>query len=297
MKKALIILFLVVLVSACGKSNDAEIKAPGIVDGDIITLKSQVAGTVDARNLEEGKTVSRDDLLVKINNDKIKNQLAELDITLKEINNNREKLGKKAVFVRSNLAYLDKQVKRFRRLKKTNSVSGEKLEAMELKKLEAETSLFDIQRSLQALEIQKEKIQNKREYLNLMLADHVITSPAAGVIIEAFISRGETVFPGTAVADILDTSSLFVETFLEESEIASLKLNMKVRILVDGMEDKDLWGTVSYFGRKAEFSPKYIISEKERKSLLYQVKIKVEGETGIFKMGMPVTVVFERDKG
>jgi hypothetical protein len=53
-----------------------------------------------------------------------------------------------------------------------------------------------------------------------------------------------------------------------------------------------LWGTVSYFGRKAEFSPKYIISEKERKSLLYQVKIKVEGNSGIFKIGMPVTVVF-----
>jgi HlyD family secretion protein len=293
MKKALIILFLAVLVSACGKPNDAEIKAPGIVDGDIITLKSQVAGTVDERSLEEGRAVSRDDVLVKINNDKIKNQLDELDITLKEIENNREKLGKKAIFVRSNLAYLDKQVKRFRRLKKTNSVSGEKLEAMELKKLEAETSLFDIQKSLRALEIQKEKIENKREYLDLMLADHVIKSPAAGVVIEAFVSRGETVFPGTAVADILDTSSLFVETFLEENEIASLKLNMKVRILVDGMEDRDLWGTVSYFGRKAEFSPKYIISEKERKSLLYQVKIKVEGETGIFKMGMPVTVVFE----
>jgi HlyD family secretion protein len=166
---------------------------------------------------------------------------------------------------------------------------------MELKKLEAETSLFDITKSLQALEIQKEKIENKQEYLNLLLADHVIKSPINGVVIERFVSGGETVFPGASIADILDTSSLFIETFLEEREVSSLTLNMKARVLVDGLEDKELWGTVAYFGRKAEFSPKYIISEKERESLLYQVKVKVEDEAGIFKIGMPVTVAFKRN--
>jgi HlyD family secretion protein len=295
MKKAIIIMVCALLLSVCGQRRETEIKAPGIVDGEIITLKAQASGTIDEIQLEEGQKVARDQVLVTINSDKTKNQLNELAITLKEIENNREKLEKKAAFVRSNLAFLDKQVKRFRRLKKTNSVSGEKLEAMELKKLEAETSLFDITKSLQALEIQKEKIQNKQEYLNLLLADHVIKSPINGVIIERFVSRGETVFPGASIADILDTSSLFIETFLEEKEVSSLTLNMKARVLVDGRENKELWGTVAYFGRKAEFSPKYIISEKERESLLYQVKVKVEDEGGIFKIGMPVTVIFEKN--
>ncbi len=293
MKKIIILLVAAVLGFACGGGQGTEIKAPGIVDGTIVTLKSQVSGTIDELHVEEGQKVVRDEVLVRINNDKIKNQLNELDITLKEIENNSEKLKKKETFVRSNFAYLDKQVKRFQRLKKTNSISGEKLEAMELRRLEAETSLFDIAKSLQALELQKEKIKNKRDYLNLLLEDHVIKSPCAeGIIIETFIARGETVFPGASIADILDTSSLFIETFLEEQEMTSLKLNQKVRILADGLEEKELWGIVSYFGRKAEFSPKYIISEKERKSLLYQVKVKVEGNTGVFKIGMPVTVVF-----
>ena len=116
--------------------------------------------------------------------------------------------------------------------------------------------------------------------------------PAHGVVLERFVSKGETVFPGTPAADILEHSSLYVEIFLEEQEISSLTLNMKARVLVDGLEDQELWGKVSFFGRKAEFSPKYIISEKERKSLLYQVKIAVEDENGVFKVGMPVTVRF-----
>jgi HlyD family secretion protein len=124
----------------------------------------------------------------------------------------------------------------------------------------------------------------------------VIKSPVSqGVIIEKFVSVGETVFPGASIVDILDLASLYVEVFLEEQEISSLKLNQKARIRVDGLGNRELLGTVSYFGRKAEFSPKYIISEKERESLLYQVKIKVEGDTSIFKIGMPVTVIIEKE--
>lgn len=298
MKKAIvlfIILICLVSISACGRRGETGIKAPGVVDGDVVTLKAQVSGTVDELLAGEGRQVAADEVLVRINSDKTANQLQELAITLKEIENNREKLEKNAAFARSNLSYLSKQVERFRRLKKTNSVPGEKLEAMELKKLEVETSLFDIAKSLRALDFQKEKIENKRDYLNLLLADHVIRSPLAeGVVIETFVSKGETVFPGAAVADILNTAGLYVEVFLEEQEVSALKLGQNVRVLVDGLEGKELSGTVSYFGRKAEFSPKYIISEKERTSLLYQVKIQIEGTTGIYKLGMPVTVIFDK---
>ncbi len=294
MKRVIIISICLVWAAACGDRGETGITAPGVVDGEIITLKAQVSGRVDEFNVVEGGEVTGDEVLVRINSDKVANRVEELAIRLKAIENSREKLEKKARFVRSNLIYLGKQVERFRRLKKTNSVSGEKLEAMELRKLEVETSLFDIGKSLRGLEIQREKVENKRGYLNLVLADHVIVSPVSGgVVIETFVSRGETVFPGAVILDILDMSSLFVEVFVEAREVSALKLGRKVRVLVDGLEGKELFGTVSYFGRKAEFSPKYIISEKERTSLLYQVKVKVDSASGIYKIGMPVTVVFE----
>jgi len=94
--------------------------------------------------------------------------------------------------------------------------------------------------------------------------------------------------------DILDTSSLYVEIFIEEKEISSLKLNQQVQIVIDGREDKKLSGVITYFGKKAEFSPKYIISEKERKALLYQVKIGIRKDVELFKVGMPVTVIINK---
>jgi HlyD family secretion protein len=286
------ILIMFLIMVNCSKTHEGVIKAPGIVDGETITLKSAVAGTIRQIDMKEGEKAPKGKQLVQIDADKVENQLRELEITGKEIEVNSQKISQKLRFLDSNIQYLRKQVQRFRRLKEKNAVPGEKLEAMELKLMEAETSQFDLKKSLEGLDIRKEKIGNKREYLHLLLEDHAIHAPVSGVVIEKFVSEGETVFPGTAIADILDISSLYVEIFIEEAEMGRLKLNQPARIRVDGT-DKELTGTISLFGKKAEFSPKYIISEKERKSLLYQVKVTVRDPEGILKIGMPVTVIFD----
>jgi HlyD family secretion protein len=289
----LLLVFFLMIFANCSKTGDSKIKAPGIVDGDLITVKAAVTGTLQRPMIKEGEIVNRDQVLAQVDADKIENQLEELEINSREIDINGEKTSKKIKFLDSNIQYLRKQVQRFQRLKEKKSIPGEQLETMELKLLEAETSRFDLKKTLETFTVQKEKIQNKREYLQLLLEDHTLKSPVDGVVVEKFVSPGETVLPGTAIADILDTSSLYVEIFIEGKEIAGLTLNQKAVIQPDGI-DKELTGAISYFGKKAEFSPKYIISEKERQSMLYRVKIKVEDTPGILKLGMPVTVVLEK---
>lgn len=285
------LLAFLVVGTGCSKEEQGGVKAPGMVDGEIITIKTTVPGTIDELTIKEGEEVPKDKILVRVNSDKVENQLRELEILDKEIAINREKINTKMRLVRSTIGYLQKQVDRFRRLKRTKSIAGEKLESMELKLLEAKTTRLDLQKSLEVLEVQKEKIANKNEYLRLLLDDHVLKSPVNGVVVEKFVSKGEVILPGTAIADILDSSSLYVEIFIEGKEMGSLKINQEARIIVDG-NSTPVTGTISFFGKKAEFSPKYIISEKEREALLYKVKIKVADTNGILKIGMPVTVEF-----
>jgi len=264
------------------------------VEGDIITLKSQAAGTLSAVHKKEGDLLQAGVVIAEIDRQKTENQVKELEISQKELENNRERLDIQARLLRGNVQYLKKQVQRFKRLRKNNSIPGEKLESMELKLLEAETGLADLHKNRAALDIQQEKLANKAAYMQLLLQDHVISSPVEGVVSELFVSRGENVFPNSSVADVLDTGSLYVEVFVEEQDLAALKLGEEAQIQVDGMEEKEFSGIISHFGSKAEFSPKYIISEKERKSLLYKVKVKLDKDLDVFKVGMPVTVLFKR---
>ncbi len=288
----IVLLLMVLPFWHCSKEDSGIIKAPGIVDGDVITLKAVVPGTIRSMDLKEGETVTKDKLVMRIDSEKVTNQINELAISERDIGIKKEKLSSKLHFIKANIKYLHKQVQRFGRLTKKKAVPGEKLEALEMKLLEAKTSADQIQKSRRELEISQEKIANKKAYLQLLLDDHEINSPVNGVVLETFVTSGETVFPGTAVADILDVSSLFIEIFVEEKEMAALKLKQTVKINVDRVDaEKGLTGVISYFGKKAEFSPKYIVSEQERKSLLYQVKVRVDDPDGRLKIGMPVTVV------
>jgi HlyD family secretion protein len=278
---------------SCGK-NDREIRAPGVVDGEIASIKALSAGTLERLLIQEGQAVNKGELIAEINRDKVRNGLDELSLSEKEIVNSETRAREKRQLLKANLDYWQKQVQRFERLKQNQSISGEQLEKSRLQLKDAQTSLFELDKSLEALQIQKERIANKRQALGLAERDLLLRAPASGVVLETFISQGETVLPGAALADILDLSSLFVDVFIEEKEIAALKLGQRAAIIVDGLEDRSFSGLISSFGRKAEFSPKYIVAEKERQALLYQVKVRIDRDIDVFKIGMPVTVIFQK---
>ncbi len=278
----------------CSSKKIENIRVPGIVNGDIITIKSKTAGTIISLNFKEGQKIIKKQILTEIDSRNIDNKLAEIPLYLKSIDIKIEELKNNQKYAFENKKYLLKQINRFKRLVKKKSISGEKLENIELKFKKIKTEISGINHKINSLKIEKEKLLIKEQSLKLVLEDHNITSPVNGVIIEKFISEGENIFPSKPIADILDLNTLYIEIFVEGEEVSKLKLGDKVRIYLDGIT-RDFTAEISYFGKKAEFSPKYVISEKERKSLLYLVKIKIEKDKEFFKIGMPVNVVIDRE--
>jgi HlyD family secretion protein len=288
---AVIALCLAAALAACRRKVDT-IQAPGTVRGQVATVRTLAAGSLDQWTSAEGQRLRRGETMGALNQDRIVNGLEELDLAAKEIQNQESRLRKKLTALRANADYLRRQTERLTRLEKEAAVAGDQVDKSRLQLLEAETALFEAEKSLAGLDIQKEKLQNKRSALDLARRDLIILSPVNGVVLETFVSGGESLLPGTALADVLDEESLYVEVFLEEREIGRLRLGDAAEVRVDGFPGRPLAGTVTFFGRRAEFSPKYILSEKERGDLLFQVKVKVKGDSGALKEGLPVTVVF-----
>jgi HlyD family secretion protein len=284
-----------VFLTNCSSGETGIIKAQGIVEGDVISIKVQASGFITDLFLPEGTSVKKGDFLAQVDDRKVKNKIEALTISLKEIEINRLQHKKKSVLLDEQINYFKKQVKRFKRLTEKRSIAGDDLDKMELKLLEAKTARFNLQKSLENLQIQQEKVENQLAYLDLILKDHRLLSPIDGVILEKFVSAGQLLSPGIPLADIMDQDSMFIDVFIEEQEIAALRPNQEVELLLDGDSGSEK-GVIAGFGRKAEFSPKYIISEKERKSLLYKVKIKITDNKEKFKLGMPVTVKMKKEK-
>lgn len=294
MKNYILIFLFISIIYGCNRGDENIIKAPGMVEGEIITMKSKVASSIEKIYVNEGDEIKSGDLLAGLDSRVIKNKIKDIELSLEATGINSEKLKKKKILINENLGYLKRQVSRFERLSKKRSISGDDLEKVKIKLLESETAQYELIKSLEGLEVQKNVLENKKEYLGIILEDYTLESGVDGFVMEKFISMGENIFPGMPMFDILDKNSLFIEIFLEEKELPRIRIGGEVRIIVDGAEEKDLTGIVSEIGRKSEFSPRYVISEIERKSLLFKVKIRVKENIGIFKIGMPVTVLIEK---
>ncbi len=297
MKKSQLLLLIILLsnIFFCTSKTEDKIKVPGIVKGDIITIRAKTMGTVTKVNFYEGKKVNMNDNLLTIDSRILKNKIAAIPLNLKSMEIRINELKNTIKYAEANRAYLLKQVKRFKRLVKSKSISGEKYELIKLKLKKVNTDIFGLRQKIASLEVEKEKLLNKEENLKLLLEDYTLNSPVRGVVIEKFISRGENILPSKPIADIIDLNSLYIEAFVEGEEISRLKIGDNANIFIDGIKEVQK-GQISYFGKKAEFSPKYVISEKERKSLLYLVKIKIKDNIDIYKIGMPLTLKFDTAK-
>ena len=287
---AVFILASVILISNCAEKSDGELRAAGVVNGEIVTVKALTIGRLTSLDFQEGDRVEKEYVLARIDSDKIANKIESLETGVREIHINRLKLQSRLDYFKSTEIYWTDQVARLERLRKTESVSGDELEKARLKLKEVQYSLSDVRHSLESLSAQIDGIAVQKKGLELQMEDTVIMSPISGIVLERYVSLGETVMPGTSVADILDPDSLYIEVFLEERELSSLEIGQTVMIQADGL-DENFHGTVYYFNRKSEFSPKYIVSEKERRSLLYGMRIRVEEGQDALKVGMPVTVI------
>ncbi len=312
--------FLAFLSFAC-RPETSFLKVAGVVDGDTALVLPLISGQLTEYYLKEGMAVQKGQIAARMDTAKLDKKIEALAIAENELRVNRAKIGRQVELLKKNQRYWQEQVARLKkltetqtttqderlkknqrywqeqvaRLKKlteTQTTTQDELERAQLQLEQIEAELEINHHSLESLRLQLASLQNQREELELVLKDYTVLVPADGVVLESYVTSGEIVLPGKPLARILVKGSLFIEVFLEEKELSRLKPLQEVSILVDGLPG-ELQGEIYFISQEAEFSPKYIISEKERKTLLYQVKIRVKEEEEILKLGMPVTVLIK----
>jgi len=147
MRERTILIFMIVILlflEFCAEKGAGSIKAAGVVDGDVVTVKTLVGGIVEQCSISEGAQINKGDVLVEVDAQKLLIQMQGLDIKEKEIRISRKKLESKEDLLRSNFDYWEDQVKRLKRLAQKESVSRDELRRAELKLKEVKTSLLEL---------------------------------------------------------------------------------------------------------------------------------------------------------
>ncbi|MFN8638681.1 MAG: efflux RND transporter periplasmic adaptor subunit [Dehalococcoidia bacterium] len=131
--------------------------------------------------------------------------------------------------------------------------------------------------------------------LEMQSQDYVLSAPVSGVVTRVPAHVGEMAFPGQALLAIADLSELDLTIYLDEVDLARVRVGQTVRLAADPYPGRVFEGTVASINQQAEFTPRNVQTRTDRLNLVFGVKAKVANPDGALKPGMPVDATFVED--
>ena len=319
MKKAIIITlavgaFIALIVSKqiSGDEKQAEVNIAQVELGDIadsimasgnlvfntqVQLRSEVTGRVDKIFVQEGQGVKQGDMLMRLDTTAFESEVSRSKAILRateiEIKHNKTRL-----------ANLERQLKRQKDLYDVglgNQESYENIEsARDLAKIDIESRIESYNQAQASLQIAQDR-----------LSKSVFRAPMSGLLASVNIKEGETVIAGTTniigsdLMLVADPSAILAELRVDETDIASIKLNQKASIYAAAYPNKPFSGTVINIGTSAKnqagsqglsFKVKVLLDTTERQ-LYAGMSCRAEIATSIAENGLklPIEAIQKED--
>ena len=181
------------------------------------TIRAEVASTVVQALVEAGQTVSRGQLLGRLNDDAVRDQVLSAKSGLRTAT--------------EALAVAQRNADRAEKLSKAGAMADRELEQARWSVTNAEAGLADATARLAG-------VQKQFSYTELR-------SPLSGVVSERNVNAGDNVSVGNPLFAVMDPSSLRLEAQVPATAIASLKVGTAVPFAIDGYPNRAFDGRVT----------------------------------------------------
>ncbi len=184
-------------------SSDLGLSFSGMVSaGQMSTLKTRHAGYVKNIYVNVGDEVQKNQKLIQIDSEEINAQKKQAQAALKQ--------------AQKQFDIAQKNLKRFERLRQSNSVSENELEQVQLK--------FQATKSgLESAKQQLNQVQSMMSYTS-------IKAPFSGKISQKQIQVGDMAMPGMPLLTLTSSDQLDVKSTVSEIQINSIKKGQDIQI-------------------------------------------------------------------
>ena len=230
-----------------GSIADSIMASGNLVFNTQVQLRSEVTGRVDKVFVEEGQSVKQGDILMRLDTTAFES----------EVNRNQALLRATEIEIKhsqTRLANLERQLKRQKELYDVglgNQESFENIEsARDLAKIDIESRKESYNQAQASLQIAQDR-----------LSKSVFRAPMSGLLASVNIKEGETVIAGTTniigsdLMLVADPSAILAELRVDETDIASIKLNQQADIYAAAYPNKPFSGKVINIGTSAKNQP------------------------------------------
>ena len=305
-----ILLFLVTMVSSCGKAGN-DFDATGTFETEEVIVSSELSGKITTFNVEEGAVLSKDSAVGEIDATGLVLQKEQVEANISALSEKTADVNPQVRLLNDQLAVQQSQLDNLlhERQRTENLVKQDAATTKQLDDINAEVDVvrknmavtqqqISVQRNLVATQnrgilSEAAPLQKRVAQLQDQLQRATITNPVTGTVLAKYAEAGEITSPGKALYKIADLSVMTLRAYITGTQLSQVKLGQPVSVWIDDGAKKyrQLPGTITWVADKAEFTPKTIQTKEERANLVYAMKIKVKND-GYLKIGMYGEVKF-----
>ena len=326
-KKKIILLLIVLIIAFIGlyiytrEGESKEVVLYGNVDIRQVSLSFNASERIDIMYVEEGDTVKKGQLLASLDTENLLLQIekskakieAQKYVVLrlkngtrpKEISQQLSKLNA-AKAEAENARILLQRVQSAHAASDGLSVSKQEIDdaRSRVKVTSAQVKEANDAYQLSAAGPRKEDIAEAEAELKAAMAELAIQeyqlsqaelrSPVDGVVRSRLQEPGDMASPQRATYLLALNEKKWIRAYIQETQLEIVKPGMEVDIYIDSYSDSPIKGQVGYISSVAEFTPKTVQTEELRTSLLYEIRVYVDDNKDVLRMGMPATIKIPR---
>jgi HlyD family secretion protein len=304
MYRQILIIGLISFLAGCAKKGNG-FDASGTFEADETIVSSELPGRITRLDIEEGLFIPSDSVIGTVDAANISLQEEQVAASIRSLSEKTVDAGPQVRLLQEQLAVQETQLNnlvheknRVENLVKADAATGKQLDDI-TNQVEVARRQMNVTRQQIAVQKDNAATQNRSilseadplkkriDQLREQAGKANIINPVAGTVITKYANTGEITAAGKALYKIADLSTLNLRAYITGTQLASVKLNQPVTVMIDqGKKSyKSYPGTITWISDKAEFTPKTIQTKEERANLVYAIKVKVKND-GYLKIGM-----------
>ncbi|MCX2452421.1 HlyD family efflux transporter periplasmic adaptor subunit [Pedobacter sp. PLR] len=290
---------------ACCNFQEKLSDASGTFEADEVIVAAEIPGKIIDLPIQEGDILKKDSVVGRIDPVPLQLEKAQVEASIGALQKKTmnvepqvQLLKDQADVLKIQLANAYYELRRTENLVKADAATTKQLDDinMQIYILKQQIAVNDQQIKVQKTVTGTQNRTILSEYkplsqsvarINNQLKRSIIVNPVQGTVLTKYAMAGEVTSTGKALYRIADLSVITLRAYITGTQLAQVKINQQVTVLVDSTADsyRKYNGVISMISDKAEFTPKTIQTKEERANLVYAIKVRVKND-GFLKIGM-----------
>ena len=231
----------------------AEVMGTGTLEAKVQTVVSaKIPGRIAEMRADQGDQVQAGQLLLRLDDSEFRQQVEIARSTLDAAKATVERMQADAVRSQAVLEQARIEYRRREALFSSKSIAANEIDK---RKEELKVADADLEKTKAAVVESRKNLvvaQNTVDYHLARLGDTLIAAPFDGLIIRRDRDPGDVVVPGTSIFLLTSTRSLWVRTWVDETEMQRVAEGQRARAVFRAEPETPYKGNVARLGRETD---------------------------------------------